>query len=308
MMGLLVEGKWQDKWYDTKANGGKFIRTEAKFRNTINQESMYKPESNRYHLYVSLACPWAHRTLIYRSLKNLEKHISVSIVNPYMLENGWTFESYPGSTKDDLFDFKYLYEVYLKADSNYSGRVTVPVLWDKSNNTIVSNESAEIIRMFNTEFNELTNNTKDFYPLDKRNEIDNINKYIYTAINNGVYKTGIATDQKIYEEEIKKLFEGLDYVESLLDKNKFLLGNEILECDLRLIPTLLRFDPVYVGHFKCNLKRIRDYPKMREYLKNFKKIDGMMELTNMDHIKTHYYGSHKEINPSGIIALGPINF
>ncbi|MDC0861965.1 glutathione S-transferase family protein [Alphaproteobacteria bacterium] len=307
-MGLLVEGKWQDKWYDTKANGGKFIRTEAKFRNTINQESMYKPESNRYHLYVSLACPWAHRTLIYRSLKNLEKHISVSIVNPYMLENGWTFESYPGSTKDDLFDFKYLYEVYLKADSNYSGRVTVPVLWDKSNNTIVSNESAEIIRMFNTEFNELTNNTKDFYPLDKRNEIDNINKYIYTAINNGVYKTGIATDQKIYEEEIKKLFEGLDYVESLLDKNKFLLGNEILECDLRLIPTLLRFDPVYVGHFKCNLKRIRDYPKMREYLKNFKKIDGMMELTNMDHIKTHYYGSHKEINPSGIIALGPINF
>ena len=192
-----------------------------------------------------------------------------------MLENGWTFESYPGSTKDDLFNFKYLYEVYLKADSNYSGRVTVPVLWDKSNNTIVSNESAEIIRMFNSEFNELTNNTKDFYPLNKRNEIDNINKYIYTAINNGVYKTGIATDQIVYEEEVKKLFEGLDYVESLLSKNKFLLSDEILECDLRLIPTLLRFDPVYVGHFKCNLKRIWDYPKMREYLENFKKNDNV---------------------------------
>lgn len=308
MMGLLVEGKWQDKWYDTKANDGKFIRTEAQFRNTINQEGVYKPESNRYHLYVSLACPWAHRTLIYRTLKDLEKHISISIVNPYMLENGWTFENYPGSTKDDLFNFKYLYEVYLKADSNYSGRVTVPVLWDKTNNTIVSNESAEIIRMFNSEFNELTDNTKDFYPLNQRNEIDNINKYIYTAINNGVYKTGIATDQIVYEEEVKKLFEGLDYVESLLEKNKFLLGDEILECDLRLIPTLLRFDPVYVGHFKCNLKRIWDYPKMREYLEKFKRIDGMIELTNIDHIKTHYYGSHKEINPSGIIPLGPINF
>jgi len=269
-MGLLIEGKWHDKWYDTKSSGGKFIRTESQFRNLINKESEFNPESNRYHLYVSLACPWAHRALIYRSLKNLEKHISISIVNPYMLEHGWTFDNYLEATKDDLFDFQYLYQVYLKANPHYTGRVTVPVLWDKKKSTIVSNESSEIIRMFNTEFNELTGNMKDFYPLEKRKEIDEINLFIYDNINNGVYKTGIATKQEIYEQEVKKLFESLDYVEKLLEKNEFLLGNEMLECDLRLVPTILRFDPVYVGHFKCNLKRIFDYPKMFKYLENFK--------------------------------------
>jgi putative glutathione S-transferase len=305
-MGLLIEGKWHDKWYDTKSSGGKFIRTESQFRNLINKESEFNPESNRYHLYVSLACPWAHRALIYRSLKNLEKHISISIVNPYMLEHGWTFDNYLEATKDDLFDFQYLYLVYLKANPHYTGRVTVPVLWDKKKSTIVSNESSEIIRMFNTEFNELTGNMKDFYPLEKRKEIDEINLFIYDNINNGVYKTGIATKQEIYEQEVKKLFESLDYVEKLLEKNEFLLGNEMLECDLRLVPTILRFDPVYVGHFKCNLKRIFDYPKMFKYLEKFQNMRFMQETTNMEHIKTHYYGSHSTINPNGIVALGPL--
>ena len=305
-MGLLVEGKWHDKWYDTKSNGGKFIRTEAQFRNSVNKESDFKPETNRYHLYVSLACPWAHRTLIYRSLKNLENHISISVVNPYMLEHGWTFSDYPSSTKDDLFNFKYLYQVYLKANPQYSGRVTVPILWDKKNDTIVSNESSEIIRMFNTEFNDLTNNIKDFYPLEKRKEIDEVNEFIYNTINNGVYKTGMATKQEVYEQEVKKLFGGLDYVESLLEKNDYLLGSEILECDLRLIPTILRFDSVYVGHFKCNLKRIYDYPKLFKYLENFKNMKSIQETINMEHIKTHYYGSHSTINPNGIVALGPL--
>ena len=305
-MGLLVEGKWHDKWYDTKSNGGKFIRTEAQFRNSVNKEGDFKPETNRYHLYVSLACPWAHRTLIYRSLKNLENHISISVVNPYMLEHGWTFSDYPSSTKDDLFNFKYLYQVYLKANPQYSGRVTVPILWDKKNDTIVSNESSEIIRMFNTEFNDLTNNIKDFYPLEKRKEIDEVNEFIYNTINNGVYKTGMATKQEVYEQEVKKLFGGLDYVESLLEKNDYLLGSEILECDLRLIPTILRFDSVYVGHFKCNLKRIYDYPKLFKYLENFKNMKSIQETINMGHIKTHYYGSHGTINPNGIVALGPL--
>jgi putative glutathione S-transferase len=253
-----------------------------------------------------LACPWAHRTLIYRSLKNLENHISISVVNPYMLEHGWTFSDYPGSTKDDLFNFKYLYQVYLKANPQYSGRVTVPILWDKKNDTIVSNESSEIIRMFNTEFNDLTNNIKDFYPLEKRKEIDEVNEFIYNTINNGVYKTGMATKQEVYEQEVKKLFGGLDYVESLLEKNDYLLGSEILECDLRLIPTILRFDSVYVGHFKCNLKRIYDYPKLFKYLENFKNMKSIQETINMEHIKTHYYGSHSTINPNGIVALGPL--
>ena len=306
-MGLLVEGKWHDKWYDTESNGGKFIRTEAQFRNSINKEGNFKPETDRYHLYVSLACPWAHRALIYRSLKNLENHISFSVVNPYMLEHGWTFSDYPGSTKDDLFNFRYLYQVYLKANPQYSGRVTVPILWDKKNDTIVSNESSEIIRMFNTEFNELTNDLKDFYPLEKRKEIDEVNGFIYNTINNGVYKTGMATKQEVYEQEVKKLFEGLDYVESLLEKNDYLLGSEILECDLRLIPTILRFDPVYVGHFKCNLKRIYDYPKIFKYLENFKNMKFIQETINMEHIKTHYYGSHSTINPNGIVALGPLD-
>ena len=305
-MGLLVNGVWKDRWYDTKKSGGKFIRTEAQFRNFIDYHSEFTPDSGRYHLYVSLACPWAHRTLIYRSLKDLNDHISCSVVNPYMLENGWTFEeSFPGTTSDHLFSKQYLYQIYLKADSNYSGRVTVPVLWDKKNQTIVSNESSEIIRMFNYSFNELTGNNLDFYPEKFQEKIDEINDFTYHNINNGVYKVGFATKQSVYEEELDRLFNALDQVEEMLEQNTYLLGSEMLECDLRLFPTLLRFDPVYVGHFKCNKKRIIDYPNINRYLQSIKSNSKIKHTINIDHIKTHYYGSHPTINPNGIIPTGP---
>ncbi len=305
-MGLLVNGIWKDRWYDTKKSGGKFIRTEAQFRNFIDYHSEFTPDSGRYHLYVSLACPWAHRTLIYRSLKDLNDHISCSVVNPYMLENGWTFEeSFPGTTSDHLFSKQYLYQIYLKADSNYSGRVTVPVLWDKKNQTIVSNESSEIIRMFNYSFNELTGNDLDFYPEKFQKKIDEINDFTYHNINNGVYKVGFATKQSVYEEELDRLFNALDQVEEMLEQNTYLLGSEMLECDLRLFPTLLRFDPVYVGHFKCNKKRIIDYQNINRYLQSIKSNSKIKPTINIDHIKTHYYGSHPTINPNGIIPTGP---
>ena len=305
-MGLLVNGVWKDRWYDTKKSGGKFIRTEAQFRNFIDYHSEFTPDSDRYHLYISLACPWAHRTLIYRSLKDLNDHISCSVVNPYMLENGWTFEeSFPGTTSDHLFSKQYLYQIYLKADSNYSGRVTVPVLWDKNNQTIVSNESSEIIRMFNYSFNELTGNNLDFYPEKFQEKIDEINDFTYHNINNGVYKVGFATKQSVYEEELDRLFNALDQVEEMLEQNTYLLGSEMLECDLRLFPTLLRFDPVYVGHFKCNKKRIIDYPNINRYLQSIKSNSKIKPTINIDHIKTHYYGSHPTINPNGIIPTGP---
>ena len=305
-MGLLVNGVWQDQWYDTKKSGGKFIRTEAQFRHFIDFDSEFTPDSGRYHLYVSLACPWAHRTLIYRSLKDLDDHISVSVVNPYMLENGWTFEeNFPGTTADHLFSQKYLYQIYLKANPNYSGRVTVPVLWDKKNQTIVSNESSEIIRIFNYSFNRLTNNNLDFYPEKLQKKIDEINDFTYHNINNGVYKVGFATNQSVYEEELDKLFAALDQIEEMLKQNSYLLGKEILECDLRLFPTLLRFDPVYVGHFKCNKKRIIDYPNISRYLQSIKSNSKIKPTINIDHIKTHYYGSHPTINPNGIIPAGP---
>ena len=305
-MGLLVEGVWQDKWYDTKKSGGKFVRTEAQFRNFIQNESDFTPDTGRYHLYVSLACPWAHRTLIYRSLKDLNNHISVSVVNPYMLENGWTFEeNFPGTTGDHLFSQQYLYQIYLKANPTYSGRVTVPVLWDKKNQTIVSNESSEIIRMFNYSFNKLTGNNLNFYPENFQKKIDEINDFTYHNINNGVYKVGFATKQSVYEEELDKLFKALDQIEEMLKQNSYLLADEILECDLRLFPTLLRFDPVYVGHFKCNKKRIIDYPNISRYLQSIKSNSKIKPTINIDHIKTHYYGSHPTINPNGIIPAGP---
>ena len=305
-MGLLVNGVWKDRWYDTKKSKGKFIRTEAQFRNFIDYHSEFTPDSVRYHLYVSLACPWAHRTLIYRSLKDLNDHISCSVVNPFMLENGWTFDkSFPGTTSDHLFSKQYLYQIYLKADSNYSGRVTVPVLWDKKNQTIVSNESSEIIRMFNYSFNELTGNNLDFYPEKFQEKIDKINDFTYHNINNGVYKVGFATKQSVYEEELDRLFNALDQVEEMLEQKTYLLGSEMLECDLRLFPTLLRFDPVYVGHFKCNKKRIIDYPNINRYLQSIKSNSKIKPTINIDHIKTHYYGSHPTINPNGIIPTGP---
>ena len=305
-MGLLVNGVWQDKWYDTKKSDGKFVRTEAQFRNLIKDNSNFTPDSGRYHLYISLACPWAHRTLIYRSLKDLESHISYSVVNPYMLENGWTFEeSFPGATSDHLFSQDFLYQIYLKADPKYSGRVTVPVLWDKKNQTIVSNESSEIIRIFNKSFNILTGNQLDFYPKKFQKKIDDINNFTYHNINNGVYKVGFATKQEVYEEELDKLFQSLDQIEEMLNHNIYLLTNEILECDLRLFPTLLRFDPVYVGHFKCNKKRIIDYPNISRYLQKLRSHPNIKPTINIDHIKTHYYGSHPTINPNGIIPVGP---
>ena len=305
-MGLLVNGVWKDKWYDTKKSGGKFIRTEAQFRNFIDYHSEFTPDSSRYHLYVSLACPWAHRTLIYRSLKDLDGHITFSVVNPYMLENGWTFEeSFPGTTSDHLFSKQFLYQIYLKANPEYSGRVTVPVLWDKKKQTIVSNESSEIIRMFNHSFNELTGNNLDFYPEKFQKKIDEINDFTYHNINNGVYKVGFATKQSVYEKELDSLFNALDQVEEMLEQNTYLLGSEMLECDLRLFPTLLRFDPVYVGHFKCNKKRIIDYPNINRYLQSIKSNSKIKPTINIDHIKTHYYGSHPTINPNGIIPTGP---
>ena len=308
-MGLLVDGIWQDKWYDTKKSGGKFIRTEAQFRDYIDHNNKFTPESNRYHLYVSLACPWAHRTLIYRKLKSLEDHITFSVVNPYMLEHGWVFDdSFAGSTTDHLFQKQYLYQIYQKANPKYSGRVTVPVLWDKQEETIVSNESAEIIRMLNSSFNELTNNQLDFYPDKHQKKINEINEFTYHNINNGVYKVGFATTQEVYEQEIEKLFQALDTIEKMLSENTYLLGSDLLECDLRLFPTLLRFDPVYVGHFKCNKKRIVDYPQISRYLQQIKSKDEILPTIDIDHIKTHYYGSHPTINPNGIIPTGPDNY
>ncbi|MFU2204080.1 glutathione S-transferase family protein [Streptococcus pluranimalium] len=312
-MGLLVDGVWQDKWYDTKSTGGKFVRSQSQFRNWITKDGSagpsgkegFKAESGRYHLYISLACPWASRTLMMRKLKDLEDHISLSVVNPYMLENGWTFEEYDGVIPDPLFESQYLYQLYLQADPNYSGRVTVPVLWDKKTQTIVSNESADIIRMFNTAFNDITGNTDDYYPESLQEAIDDINAIVYDNVNNGVYKTGFATEQSVYEKELNSLFAELNRLEELLASQEWLVGNQMTEADIRLFTTLVRFDAVYYGHFKCNLKRLVDYPNLWNYTKRIYNLPGISETVNFDHIKTHYYGSHKTINPNGIIPLGP---
>lgn len=299
-MGLLQNGEWVDQWYDTKNTGGEFRRQDSRFRDWISNEpgTRFPPESGRYHLYVSLACPWAHRTLIFRQLKGLEKHIGVTIVKPIMLENGWELE-------DDQYSMSYLYELYLKADKEYEGRVTVPVLWDKHTQTIVSNESADIIRMFNSAFNELTDNTLDYYPEVHRKQIDEINNRIYDTVNNGVYRAGFATTQAAYEEAFNDLFDSLDYIENILTKQRYLLGQFQTEADWRLFTTLIRFDAVYVGHFKCNKKRIADYPALSAYVRDLYQVNGVAQTVSFEHIKTHYYASHKTINPTGIIPLGP---
>lgn len=304
-MGLLVDGKWQDKWYDTDSTGGKFERSAAQFRNWIeaDESARFPAESGRYHLYVSYACPWAHRTLIFRKLKQLESHISVSVVHPLMLENGWEFAEKP--LHDDLYDLEFLYQLYLKADANYSGRVTVPVLWDKQEQTIVSNESADIIRMFNSAFNDLTGNTLDFYPDALHNDIDSINDMVYDRVNNGVYKCGFATAQEAYEEAFDGLFEALDTLEQRLTTQQFLVGDTLTEADWRLFTTLVRFDAVYVGHFKTNKQRIVDYPNLWNYVKALYQVPGVAETVVMDHIKQHYYGSHHMINPTGVVPVGP---
>ena len=299
-MGLLVNGKWQDKWYDTASTGGRFVRQESSFRHNIG-DAPFEAEAERYHLYVSLACPWAHRTLIVRHLKQLEDIISVSVVDAFMGQDGWTLSP----AADPVNNAALLHEVYTKAKADFTGRVTVPVLWDKKTNTIVNNESSEIIRIFNSAFNHLTGNTLDLYPFPLRDEIDEINEVVYDKINNGVYKAGFATKQDVYESAVSDLFDALDRIEERLSGQRYLLGNQITEADWRLFTTLVRFDPVYVGHFKCNIRRIADYPNILNYVRELYQIDGIAETVNMDHIKQHYYASHDTINPTGIVPVGP---
>jgi len=312
-MGLLVDGEWHDKWYDTKKSGGKFIRDQAGFRNWVTAdgsagptgEAGFRAEAGRYHLYVSYACPWAHRTMIFRALKGLDDMISVSVVNWLMQENGWTFRDGEGVVKDPIHDAQFMYQVYKAAKSDMSGRVTVPVLWDKQKNTIVSNESSEIIRMFNSAFDGIGAKEGDYYPQDLRAEIDEINERVYHNVNNGVYKSGFATTQDAYEGAVMPLFETLDWLDDLLGKRRYLAGDRITEADWRLFTTLIRFDPVYVGHFKCNLKRIADYENLPGYVRELYQVPGVSETVHMNHIKGHYYESHDTINPTGVVPMGP---
>ncbi len=312
-MGLLVEGVWKDQWYDTAASGGRFVRAESPFRRWVTPDGRPGPSGEggfaaapgRYHLYVSLACPWAHRTLILCKLKKLDGAISVSVVSPHMGAAGWTFDESEGSTGDAVNGARTLADIYRLADPRFTGRVTVPVLWDKTRRTIVNNESSEIIRMLNSAFDAFTEVNADFYPPELREAIDEINALIYPSINNGVYRTGFATTQAAYEEAFLALFDALDSIESRLASHRYLIGPAITEADIRLFTTLVRFDAVYVGHFKCNLRRIADYPNLSNYLRDLYQTPGFGETVNLDHIKRHYYGSHRQINPTGIVPLGP---
>lgn len=313
-MGLLIDGEWHTQWYDTKSTDGRFVRTDAKFRNWITAdgeagpsgEGGFKAEPDRYHLYVSLACPWAHRALIMRRLKKLEKLIPVSVVSHFMGEDGWTFDKRTGSTGDGLYNLAFLRDLYRRADPTFTGRVTVPVLWDKKRETIVSNESSEIIRMFNTAFNGLTGDDADFYPAELRAEIDAVNERVYATVNNGVYRAGFATTQEAYEEAVADVFSTLDALEDRLSRQRYLAGDCITEADWRLFTTLVRFDPVYVGHFKCNLRRIADYPNLSNYLRDLYQQPGVAGTVDLHHIKQHYYGSHESINPTRIVPAGPV--
>ncbi len=308
-MGLLVDGQWKTDWYDTKSSDGRFEREPTLFRNRVTQDgaSGFAAEPARYHLYVSLACPWAHRALILRTLKGLEEQISLSVVEPFMGDDGWSFGDAPGSIPDEVNGATHLHEIYTKADPRFNGRVTVPVLWDKKEATIVNNESAEIIRILNSDFGDLAKSDFDFYPEELREEIDAINEQVYTGVNNGVYRCGFATTQEAYEEAFHELFRALDALEARLASQRYLVGNRLTEADWRLFPTLVRFDPVYVGHFKCNLRRIADYPNLSNYLRDLYQVPGVAETVNFDHIKQHYYRSHAMINPTGIVPLGPEN-
>lgn len=313
-MGLLVDGKWQDQWYDTKSTGGAFKRSESQFRNWVTADGSAGPsgsggfaaESGRYHLYVSYACPWAHRTLIFRKLKGLEDHISVSAVHPDMLDEGWTFETDDqGASGDALFGLSRLHQIYTRADAGHTGRVTVPVLWDKAQDTIVSNESSEIIRMFNSAFDGITGNQADYWPEALREPIEAVNSRIYDTINNGVYKCGFATSQQAYDAAIEPLFDSLFWLEDLLSQHRYLLGDQVTEADWRLFTTLLRFDPVYHGHFKCNRRMLREYPNLWAYTRELYQWPGVAETVNMPHITRHYYCSHDTINPHRILPVGP---
>ncbi len=313
-MGLLVKGQWVDQGYDIDSNDGKFARSESQFRNWITADGSagptgdggFKAEAGRYHLYVSLACPWAHRTLIFRKLKGLESMISVSVVNPLMREHGWTFDADEGVVADPVFQAHYMHQIYTAADPQYTGQVTIPVLWDKQQNRLVNNESSEIIRMFNTAFDGIGAKPGDYYPETLRAEIDSVNELVYDNVNNGVYKSGFATTQHAYEQAVFPLFETLDVLDQRLSKQRYLLGDQISEADWRLFPTLIRFDAVYHGHFKCNLKQIEDYPHLAGYLRELYQWPGVAETVNMQHIKAHYYRSHPTINPTGIVPAGPV--
>lgn len=314
MAGQLINGQWKTK-DEFADDDGKFKRDESQFRGWITADGSdgpdgqkgFKATSGRYHLYVSYACPWAHRTLIFRHLKSLEEHIDVSVVSPYMLDNGWELDDeFPGSTGDKLYGFEYMHQIYTKAKSDYTGKVTVPTLWDKEDETIVSNESADIIRMFNTGFNEITGNTKDYYPEKLRGQIDDLNERIYHTVNNGVYKAGFATKQSAYERAVRELFDSIEWLEGILaDGRAYLCGDDLTEADIRLLTTLLRFDAVYHTHFKCNERQIMDCKFLQNYLERLYEMDAVKPTVHMDHIKTHYYASHKNINPYSIIPTGP---
>ncbi len=306
-MGKLIDGVWHDVGDDTKKTGGRFVRRESQFRDwvTADGSSGFKAEPGRYHLYVSLACPWAHRTLIFRRLKRLEDVISISVVHWHMAENGWEFGDGKLCTGDRLGGRQYLHQVYTDARPDYSGRVTVPVLWDAKENTIVNNESAEIIRMLNREFDAWGDASLDLYPEALRAEIDALNEVIFRRVNNGVYKAGFATRQEAYEEAFEELFETLDDLEGRLGRQRYLLGGRLTEADVRLFTTLLRFDPVYHGHFKCNRRRLADYPNLWGHTREIYQVPGVAATVNLHHIKQHYYGSHESVNPTGIVPKGP---
>jgi len=313
-MGLLVDGQWKDQWYDTDSTGGKFKRQEQAYRNWLTADGEPGPSGeggfaaapDRYHLYVSLACPWAHRALIVRALKGLEEMLPVSVVHWYMAEHGWTFEPGPGVVPDPVHGVDRLYQLYQKADPSFTGRVTVPVLWDKQRDTIVNNESSEIIRMLNAAFDDLGAEPGDYYPESLREEIDAVNERVYHTLNNGVYKSGFATTQEAYEEAVYPLFETLDWLEERLAASRWLVGDTLTEADIRLFTTLVRFDPVYHGHFKCNLRQLKDYPNLWGFTRDLYQHPKIRATVNFEHIKKHYYQSHDTINPTRIVPAGPV--
>ncbi len=311
-MGLLVDGVWQEDVSRTK--DGRFIRPTTRYHDFITPDGSaaadgnrsFPAEAGRYHLYVSLACPWAHRTLIFRKLKRLENVISVSIAEPLYGKTGWQFGTVPGATLDEINGKRTLAEIYLIADPHYTGRVSVPMLWDKKTRTIVNNESSEIIRMLNAAFEAFTNEHTDYYPAELRPEIDRINAIVYPNINNGVYRAGFATTQDAYEEAARGIFAALDQLEERLSLQRYLVGEQLTEADWRLFTTLIRFDSVYYSHFKCNLRRIADYPNLWNYLRDLYQVPGIAETVSIDHIKRHYYGSQRQVNPTGIVPIGPV--
>ncbi len=311
-MGLLVDGVWQEDISRTK--DGQFIRPATRFRDFVTADGSPGPtgkggfaaEAGRYHLYISLACPWAHRTLIFRDLKHLDNAISVSVAEPLYGKTGWEFGTARGGTPDTANGKSSLAEIYLLADPHYTGRVSVPVLWDKKRRTIVNNESSEIIRMLNSAFEAFTNVHTDYYPAELRGEIDRINDVVYTTVNNGVYRAGFATSQQAYEEAARGIFATLDELEARLSRQRYLVGRQITEADWRLFTTLVRFDTVYYSHFKCNLRRIADYPNLWNYLRDLYQVPGIAETVSIDHIKRHYYGSQRQVNPTGIVPIGPL--